>query len=159
MLLRRVRASTSFNVADITGKPMTPFELIKLLRRRGLDLAPPTALCASMEILPKKNAVTERHLYRCLATLASCEKFSFLHSRWNLMAGEENFIIQYQIMNDDTLGSACLAQISSEQARLLPINENSLSLEQGGDISSREVVDSQVIDFKIHFFFDEITQF
>ena len=164
MLLRRVRATTTFNVQDITGKAMTPFELIKVLRKRGLDLAPPVKLCSSMDILPKKNPATERHLYRCISALAASEKFSFLHSRWNLMSGEDNFILQYQIMNDDTsLGSACLAQISSERARLLPINENSLSLEQGSDItshqdcgsgaynsnssssSSKELVDSQVL--------------
>jgi hypothetical protein len=93
-----------------------------------------------MDILPKKNATTERHVYRCLAALASSEKFSFLHSRWNLMSGEDNFILQYQIMNDDTtLGSACLAQISSDRTRLLPINENSLSFEQGSvDITGQQ---------------------
>lgn len=140
MLLRRVRATTTFNVQDITGKPMAPFELIKLLRKRGLDLAPGVKLCSSMDILPKKNATTERHVYRCLAALASSEKFSFLHSRWNLMSGEDNFILQYQIMNDDTtLGSACLAQISSDRTRLLPINENSLSFEQGSvDITGQQ---------------------
>lgn len=88
---------------------MNPFELIKSLRKRGLDISPSSKVCALIEEMPKKNPEVEKHLYRCMAILASTEKFSFLHSRWNLQAGEENFVLQYQLLDNDNL-VLCISQ-------------------------------------------------
>ena len=97
MLLRRVRTSVIVNIQDLTNRPMTPFELIKSLRRRGLEISPSYKVSSMVEELAKnKNRTVEKHLYRCVALLAASEKFSFLHSRWNQMAGDENFVLQYQ---------------------------------------------------------------
>lgn len=102
VVLRRVRTAIVVNVQDIIGKPMTPFELIKVLRRRGLEISPSLRVSQMVEELAKnKNGNLERHLYRCLAFLIATEKFSFLHSRWNVMAGDDNFIIQYQLLDKE----------------------------------------------------------
>lgn len=104
MLLRRVRTSVCANVQDMTNKPMTPFELIKSLRRRGLEISPNYTVSSQVEELAKnKNRVVEQHLYRCLALLAASEKFSFLHSRWNQVAGDDNFVLQYQTLENETM--------------------------------------------------------
>ena len=110
---------------------MTPFELIKSLRRRGLEISPSHQVSAMVDELAKnKNRLVERHLYRCLALLAASEKFSFLHSRWNQVAGDENFVLQFQTLEKETMSAPALAQVSLDRTRLLPINESSLSLEQ-----------------------------
>lgn len=110
---------------------MTPFELIKSLRRRGLEISPSYKVSGLVDELAKnKNRVVEKHLYRCLAILAASEKFSFLHSRWNQVAGDDNFVLQFQRLEKETMSPPALAQISLDRTRLLPINESSLSLEQ-----------------------------
>lgn len=133
---------------------MTPFELIKSLRRRGLEISPSRHVSSLVEELAKnKNQIVEKNLYRCLALLSASEKFSFLHSRWNQVAGDENFVLQYQtLMENETMvlnypilrtvdilvnlpffdpqSSPSLAQVAIDRTRLLPINEGSLSLEQ-----------------------------
>lgn len=104
MLLRRVRTSVIVNVQDLTNRAMTPFELIKSLRRRGLEISPSQQVSSTVEELTKnKSRAVENHLYRCLAILAASEKFSFLHSRWNQMAGDENFVVQYQKLEKETM--------------------------------------------------------
>ena len=83
---------------------MSPFELIKALRRRGLELSPSYKVTLSVDELTKnKNRSVERHLYRSMALLAATEKFSFLHSRWNQLAGDENFVLQYQTVEKETM--------------------------------------------------------
>jgi len=104
VLLRRVRTSVCVNIQDLTNRPMTPFELIKSLRRRGLEISPSYKVSAMVDELAKnKNRTVEKHLYRCVALLAASEKFSFLHSRWNQMAGDENFVLQYQKLEKETM--------------------------------------------------------
>lgn len=104
MLLRRVRTSICVNIQDLTNRPMTPFELIKSLRRRGLEISPSYKVSAMVDELAKnKNRTVEKHLYRCVALLAASEKFSFLHSRWNQLAGDENFVLQYQKLEKETM--------------------------------------------------------
>ncbi|KZS04568.1 Protein CASC1-like protein [Daphnia magna] len=131
VLLRRVRTSVIVNVQDLTNRAMNPFELIKSLRRRGLEISPSHEVSSAVEELAKnKSRAVENHLYRCLAILAASEKFSFLHSRWNQMAGDENFVLQYQKLENETMSPPALAQVSLDRTRLLPYNESSLSLEQ-----------------------------
>ncbi|XP_046438906.1 dynein axonemal intermediate chain 7 homolog [Daphnia pulex] len=139
VLLRRVRTSICVNIQDLTNRPMTPFELIKSLRRRGLEISPSYKVSAMVDELAKnKNRTVEKHLYRCVALLAASEKFSFLHSRWNQLAGDENFVLQYQKLEKETMSPPALAQISFDRTRLLPFNESSLSLEQQENVKEAE---------------------
>lgn len=83
---------------------MSPHDLIKALRRRGLEISPSRKVTAQVEELTKtKNQQLERDIYRCIAALAATEKFSFLHSRWNSMAGDHNFVLQYQVLEKENL--------------------------------------------------------
>ena len=83
---------------------MSPHDLIKSLRRRGLEISPSRNVTAQVEELTKtKNQLLEKNIYRCIAALAATEKFSFLHSRWNSMAGDDNFVLQYQVLEKDNL--------------------------------------------------------
>lgn len=83
---------------------MTPFDLVKTLRRRGLEISPSRKVTSEIEELARtKNRQLEGNIYKCIAALAATEKFSFLHSRWNSMAGDDNFVIQYQMLENENL--------------------------------------------------------
>ena len=100
-MLRKVRTIISVKLQDILGVPMTPFDLIKVLRNRGLELSPSELVRSQMAEMTAKNTAVERHLYRCMAIVATSLKFSFLSSRFNLQAGADKCLFQYQMLQDD----------------------------------------------------------
>lgn len=100
-MLRKVRAIISAKLQDIIGVPMTPFDLIKALRSRGLELSPSERVRSQMADMKPKNKAVERHLYRCMAIVATSLKFSFLSTRFNAQADADKCVFQYQMIQGD----------------------------------------------------------
>ena len=100
-MLRKVRTIVPVKLQDIIGVIMTPFDLIKVLRNRGLEISPSERVRCQVTEIAAKNEAVERHLYRCMAIVATSLKFSFLSSRFNLQAGTDKCVFQYQMLQND----------------------------------------------------------
>lgn len=72
--------------------------LLQTLRKRGLEISPSSRILSQVGNLPQKNVLVEKHLYRCMAIAASSLAFSFVSSRWNLTAGSDNCVLQFQVV-------------------------------------------------------------
>ncbi|XP_021923830.1 axonemal 84 kDa protein-like isoform X3 [Zootermopsis nevadensis] len=77
---------------DIVGNYYSPYQLRKLMCNGGVDLFPlHDAYCYIDGATPKHRAA-ENHLYHCMALLSTSHSFSW--SRWNLLAGRRNLVLQ-----------------------------------------------------------------
>ncbi len=81
-------------VKGIQDRPMTLSELIKEMRRQGVDIFPDHDSHCYIEGLPLKDIQTERHLYNCMALTANA--LSYAWSRWNLLSGYDKLIMQFR---------------------------------------------------------------
>ena len=81
-------------VKGIQDKPMKLKDLIKEMRRQGVDIFPDYDSHCYIEGLPLKDIQTERHLYHCMALTANSLNFTW--SRWNLLSGYDKLIMQYR---------------------------------------------------------------
>lgn len=81
-------------VKGIQDRPMTLAELIKEMRRQGVDIFPDHDSHCYIEGLPLKDIQTERHLYNCMALTANALSYSW--SRWNLLSGYDKLIMQFR---------------------------------------------------------------
>jgi hypothetical protein len=127
--LRKVRSSTVVNIQDLSNQPMSPCELIKTLRKRGLEVSPSHRVSSEVEDMPVKNEQMERHIYRCMALGATTQSFSFLWSRWNNVAGKDIFVFQMQTFDGENLSPAHLIQVEPKRTRILPFTESSQSMD------------------------------
>jgi hypothetical protein len=60
--------------------------------RGGVDLFPLHDACCYIDGATPKHRVAEDHLYHCMALLSTSHSFSW--SRWNLLAGRCNMVLQ-----------------------------------------------------------------
>ena len=127
--LRKVRSSTVVNIQDLSNQPMSPCELVKTLRKRGLEMSPSHRVSSEVEDMPVKNEQMERHIYRCMALGATTQSFSFLWSRWNNVAGKDIFVFQMQTFDGENLSPAHLIQVEPKRTRILPFTESSQSMD------------------------------
>ena len=79
-------------VKGLQDKPMKLKELIKEMRRQGVDIFPDYDSHCYIEGLPLKDIQTERHLYNCMSLTANSLNFTW--SRWNLLSGYDKLIMQ-----------------------------------------------------------------
>ncbi|XP_047098304.1 dynein axonemal intermediate chain 7-like isoform X2 [Schistocerca piceifrons] len=77
---------------DIVGTYFKPYFLIKRMKRGGVDIFPPVDAFCYVEGSAPKHCVAEDHLYHCMAHASSV--YNFAWSRWNLLAGRRNMILQ-----------------------------------------------------------------
>ncbi|XP_049839060.1 dynein axonemal intermediate chain 7-like [Schistocerca gregaria] len=77
---------------DIVGTYFKPYFLIKRMKRGGVDIFPPVDAFCYVEGSAPKHCVAEDHLYHCMAHASSVCNFAW--SRWNLLAGRRNMILQ-----------------------------------------------------------------
>ena len=81
-------------VKGLQDKPMKLKDLIKEMRRQGVDIFPDYDSHCYIEGLPLKDIQTEQHLYHCMALTANSLNFTW--SRWNLLSGYDKLIMQYR---------------------------------------------------------------
>ena len=141
---------------------------MKTLRQRGLEISPSRLVTSHVEDLPVKNEMLEQHIYRCIALGAVSQNFSFLWSRWNSVAGKDNFVFQVQMFDGDCLSPARLVQVTPQRVRLLPFSETTQSLEDGNasdepsvsavQTTTREILqlDSQLVVILSRYLFSPI---
>ena len=67
-------------------------DLVKEMRRQGVDIFPDYDSHCYIEGLPLKDIQTERHLYDCMSLTANSLNFTW--SRWNLLSGYDKLIMQ-----------------------------------------------------------------
>ena len=79
-------------VKGIQDKPMKLNDLVKEMRRQGVDIFPDYDSHCYIEGLPLKDIQTERHLYDCMSLTANSLNFTW--SRWNLLSGYDKLIMQ-----------------------------------------------------------------
>ena len=81
-------------VKGLQDKPMKLKDLIKEMRRQGVDIFPDYDSHCYIEGLPLKDIQTEQHLYHCMALTANSLNYTW--SRWNLLSGYDKLIMQYR---------------------------------------------------------------
>ncbi|KAJ4443303.1 hypothetical protein ANN_04971 [Periplaneta americana] len=77
---------------EIVGKYYSPYQLRKLLCTGGVDLFPPHDAYCYIDGATPKHRAAEDHLYHCMALLSTSHSFAW--SRWNLLAGRRNLVLQ-----------------------------------------------------------------
>lgn len=58
----------------------------------GVDVFPPSDAFCYVEGAVPKHRVAEDHLYHCMAMVST--SYNFAWSRWNLLAGRRNMVLQ-----------------------------------------------------------------
>ena len=71
------------------------------LQRHGLDLFPEEDSYLYIEGTSLKHQPCEKHLYWCMALVGNA--YGFSSSRWNLLAGAENLVLQFKEMLSEQL--------------------------------------------------------
>lgn len=144
-----VKFSSSGNKPPLSGimeRAMTLKDLIKEMRRQGVDIFPdydshcyiegkgcdcwsfrqsfcdehiPLALG-----LPLKDIQTERHLYYCMAL--TCNALNFSWSRWNLLSGFDKLLMQFrEKVPDNPEGPQQVVLVTPEKTSVLECTEAS----------------------------------
>nr|CAD7416701.1 unnamed protein product [Timema poppensis] len=83
---------------NIVGIFYAPYKLFKLMSRGGVDLFPPFDAMCYVEGDASKHHEAEDHLYHTMAILSTTHNFSW--SRWNLLAGRRNMVLQMREFKD-----------------------------------------------------------
>ncbi|VVC35855.1 Cancer susceptibility candidate 1, N-terminal,Cancer susceptibility candidate protein 1,Casc1 [Cinara cedri] len=101
----QLQNATTVALQEMIGAYHRPDRLIRLLRRGGVNLFPaPDARHYVDSHRPPKQAVTERHTYRCMAALSSTHQFTA--SRWNVNVPADRIIFQMKEIPVDESGSS-----------------------------------------------------
>jgi len=90
--LNQLQNATSTALQEIVGIFYPPHQLIRLMRQGGIDLFPQHDAYLYVEGVTQKHFQAENHLYNCMALFSSTYNFSW--SRWNLLAGRNNMVMQ-----------------------------------------------------------------
>lgn len=100
----QLQNATTVALQDMIGVYHRPDRLVRLLRRGGINLFPaPDARYYVDGRRPPKHAVTERHVYRCMAALSGTHQFTA--SRWNVHAPADRIVLQMKEIPVDDDGS------------------------------------------------------
>ena len=83
------------------ARPLLPLSSPQTLQRHGLDLFPEEDSYLYIEGSSLKHQPCEKHLYWCMALVGAA--YGFSSSRWNLLAGAENLVLQFREMLSEQL--------------------------------------------------------
>nr|CAD7444684.1 unnamed protein product [Timema bartmani] len=92
--------SSSVNLSNMAlmDAPSSPPGQSSLMSRGGVDLFPPFDAMCYVEGDASKHHEAEDHLYHTMAILSTTHNFSW--SRWNLLAGRRNMVLQMREFKD-----------------------------------------------------------
>lgn len=90
--MNQLQNATSTALQDIVGIFYPPHQLMRLMREGGIDLFPQHDAYLYVEGVTQKQYIAENHLYNCMALFSTTYNFSW--SRWNLLAGRNNMVMQ-----------------------------------------------------------------
>lgn len=90
--LNSIQNATGAALDGILGIPFPPNQLIRIMRKAGLDLFPGWDAFLYVEGNSAKKKVLEEHVYFSMAMMASSYQFTW--SRWNMPAGPDRIIFQ-----------------------------------------------------------------
>lgn len=128
--LVQLQKTTTEALQDMIGKYHRPDVLVRLLRRSGVNLFPePDARHYVDGHRPPKHAVTERHVYRCMAALSGTHQFAA--SRWNVHVPADRIVLRMKEIETgktrsngtDTGVLYKTVMVTPERAVLLKCNE------------------------------------
>ncbi|VVC34711.1 Casc1 domain [Cinara cedri] len=133
----QLQNATTVALQEMIGVYHRPDRLIRLLRNGGINLFPaPDAYHYVNGHRPPKQAVTERHTYRCMAALSGTHQFT--SSRWNVNVAADQIVFQMKEIpvdelsnkNDNNAGANVgtpykTVMVTPERAVLLKCNEDS----------------------------------
>lgn len=118
----RLQNAPTNALQEMVGAYHRPDALVRSLCRGGVNLFPePDARHYVGGRQFPKHAVTERHVYRCMAALSSTHGFAA--SRWNADVGADRIVLQMKEMLP--AGPYRTVMVTSERAVLLKCNETS----------------------------------
>lgn len=127
----QLQNATTVALQEMVGVFYRPDKLVRLLRRGGVNLFPePDARHYVDGRRPPKHALTERHLYRCMAALSGTHQFAA--SRWNVQVSADRIVFQMKETpdgeNDSSSSGASvvpykMVMVTPERAVLLKCNE------------------------------------
>lgn len=136
----QLQNATTVALQEMIGVYHRPDKLVRLLRRGGVNLFPaPDAQHYVDGRRPPKHAVTERHVYRCMAALSGTHQFTA--SRWNVNVPADRIVLQMkEIPAGEAGGSETgaggigtpykMVMVTPERAVLLKCNEVSQSFSE-----------------------------
>uniref|UniRef100_A0A1B6E5H5 IC97/Casc1 N-terminal domain-containing protein n=1 Tax=Clastoptera arizonana TaxID=38151 RepID=A0A1B6E5H5_9HEMI len=90
--INQLQNATSSALQEHCGIFYPPYKLVRILRQGGVDLFPQHDAYLYVEGVTPKHYIAENHLYNCMSLL--CTTYNFSWSRWNLLAGRNNMIMQ-----------------------------------------------------------------
>lgn len=99
--MNQLQNATSTALQEIVGTFYPPHQLFRLMREGGIDLFPQQDAYLYVEGVTQKHYIAEDHLYSCLALFSTTYNFSW--SRWNLLAGRNNMVMQVTMVSRNLL--------------------------------------------------------
>ncbi|XP_043220818.1 dynein axonemal intermediate chain 7-like isoform X3 [Amphibalanus amphitrite] len=122
--LCEVTGGSSNCLEQYYDKFMKPEKLIQTLQRHGLDLFPEEDSYLYIEGTSLKHQPCEKHLYWCMALVGNA--YGFSSSRWNLLAGAENLVLQFKEMLSEQLqGNPALLLVRPRKTTIVECGETS----------------------------------
>ncbi|XP_037070537.1 dynein intermediate chain CFAP94, axonemal-like [Pollicipes pollicipes] len=105
-------------------QPMKPEKLKQVMQRHGLDLFPEEDSYLYIEGSSLKHQPCEKHLYWCMALVGNA--YGFSSSRWNLLAGADNLVLQFREMLSEQLqGNPALLLVRPRKTTIVECLETS----------------------------------
>jgi cancer susceptibility candidate protein 1 len=111
---------------EIVGTYYSPYQLRKLMCSGGVDLFPLHDAHCYIDGATPKHRAAEDHLYHCMALLSTSHSFSW--SRWNLLAGRRNMVLQMkEFLEKKRQKDYSLLLVSPQKACIVDCTETSQS--------------------------------
>lgn len=90
--LTQLQNASNNALQDIIGQQMRLSKLKRIMQSAGVDVFPEYDAFCYIEGTAEKHWPMEKHLYYQMASLSTV--FNFAWSRWNLLAGRRNIVLQ-----------------------------------------------------------------
>lgn len=129
--LNQLQNATSIALQDIVGIFYPPHKLVRLMRQGGVDLFPQHDAYLYVEGVTPKHYIAEKHLYNCMSLL--CTTYNFSWSRWNLLAGRNNMVMQVrEFLDRKKLPNYSMLLVTPLKAIIVDCTEVSQAFTQQG---------------------------
>ncbi|RZF37267.1 hypothetical protein LSTR_LSTR014719 [Laodelphax striatellus] len=130
--LNSLQNASSGALQELVGVYFDAHELVRRMRRGGVDVFPDHDAGVYMADSSKsKHHITENHAYQCMALLSTSYNFSW--SRWNLLAGPDNIVMQMrEFLDRKRLPNYNMLLVTPQRALLVECTEVSQAFNNRG---------------------------
>ncbi|XP_022190549.1 dynein intermediate chain CFAP94, axonemal [Nilaparvata lugens] len=130
--LNSLQNASSGALQELVGVYLDAHELVRRMRRGGVDVFPDHDAGVYMaDSSRSKHHITESHAYQCMALLSTSYNFSW--SRWNLLAGPDNIVMQMrEFIDRKRLPNYNMLLVTPQRALLVECTEVSQAFNNRG---------------------------